>query len=167
MKVTTILLFLASFAIAAPRVPHANPDVDLNNEGPHELFARKDGYPYAGRCSGNDKWLFSRCQCTSYVAWRLNKAGHKFNNNYKDVHWGWAYNWDDAARQAKVKVNKKPVVGAVAQTDVRAGRGHVAYVTRVSKNEKEIDVEEYNYENPLKYGKRTKLDASQFKYIHF
>lgn len=169
MKITSLLFFLATSAvIASPVDTNDDSDTGLDNEAPNELFARKDGYPYASRCNGKtDKWDFYRCQCTSYVAWRLNQADRDldFDNHYKGVRWSDAENWDNAARKAKVKINKKPKVGAVAQTD--KGPGHVAYVIRVSKDKKRVDVEEYNFVYPDRYSKRTGLDASQFNYIHF
>lgn len=151
---------------ATPTDPGHTPSPDQEPKMSHLLFSRKDKYPYAGNCAGNDKWLFSRCQCTSYVAWRVNVA-HKdlnFDNYYRSVHWGDAKNWDSASRKAKVKVSKAPVVGAIAQTD--DGAGHVAYVVRVSKDRKKVDVEEYHYARKNRYGKRTGLAATRFRYIH-
>lgn len=170
MKITSIFVLLAaSAAVAAPFSSKNDPSSNLIDRSSHGLFARKGEYPYIGRCKGHDgidDWNFIRCSCTSYVAWCLNKADKNlnFNNWYKGVRWGNAYNWDNTAKQVDVKINKKPKVWAVAQTD--KGPGHVAYVTHVSKDKKKISVEEYNYEHENRYGKRTGLDASHFKYIH-
>jgi surface antigen len=97
------------------------------------------------------------------VAWRLNnRYGIPFDNAYAGVHWGNAYNWDNAARSAGFAVNSTPAVGAIAQTD--AGSGHVAWVTFVH-SDGTVTVEEYNYTNPEHYGTR-RVSSSTFVYIH-
>ncbi|OAQ99912.1 hypothetical protein LLEC1_03232 [Akanthomyces lecanii] len=119
-------------------------------------------YPYSGSCSGVDSWAFYKCECTSFVAFRVNKRlGVKFTNQYKGAHWGDAMIWDDAARQSKVRIDGKPVPGCVAQTN--AGAGHVAWVTKVSGDT--VTVEEYNYVHKKAYGTRT-VAKSTFSYIH-
>ncbi|KAJ2525153.1 hypothetical protein GGI11_000283 [Coemansia sp. RSA 2049] len=122
-----------------------------------------DDYPYAGDCDGVDPWLYYKCQCTSFAAWRINKRlGVDFHNKYKGPNWGNANTWDDAARESNVAINSKPVAGCIAQTD--AGKyGHVAWVSKVSSSS--VTVEEYNYNSPLKYGTRT-VPKSAFRYIH-
>ncbi|KAG7284377.1 hypothetical protein NEMBOFW57_010750 [Staphylotrichum longicolle] len=120
-------------------------------------------YPYEGSCGGVDPWNYYKCQCTSFVAWRINKRlGVKFHNQYKGVNWGNANTWDDAARRTGVTVNSKPVPGCVAQTN--AGTyGHVAWVTAVGDNT--VTVEEYNHSSREAYGKRT-VPKGNFNYIH-
>ncbi|OAA77902.1 Cysteine, histidine-dependent amidohydrolase/peptidase [Akanthomyces lecanii RCEF 1005] len=119
-------------------------------------------YPYSGSCSGVDPWAFYKCECTSFVAFRVNKRlGVKFTNQYKGAHWGDAKIWDEAARQTKVRIDSKPVPGCVAQTN--AGAGHVAWVTKVSGDK--VTVEEYNYVHKKAYGTRT-VAKSTFSYIH-
>ncbi|KAJ2758666.1 hypothetical protein H4S06_002598 [Coemansia sp. BCRC 34490] len=122
-----------------------------------------DDYPYAGDCDGVDPWLYYKCQCTSFAAWRINKRlGVDFHNKYKGPNWGNANTWDDAARASGVAINSKPVAGCIAQTD--GGKyGHVAWVSKVSSAS--VTVEEYNYNSPLKYGTRT-VPKSAFRYIH-
>lgn len=122
----------------------------------------KNDYPYSGKCSGTDPWAFYRCQCTSFVAFRINKRlGVKFTNQYKGHGWGDAKIWDEAARASKVRIDNKPVAGCVAQTN--AGAGHVAWVTKVSGDK--VSVEEYNYVHKKAYGTRT-VAKSTFSYIH-
>lgn len=106
---------------------------------------------------------FFPTECTSFVAWRINKRlGVKFHNQYKGVNWGNANTWDDAARRTGVIVNSKPVPGCVAQTN--AGTyGHVAWVTAVGDNT--VTVEEYNHGGREAYGKRT-VPKGDFNYIH-
>jgi surface antigen len=101
-------------------------------------------------------------QCTSFVAYRLNKAGVKFTNHYKGEGWHYANTWNEAAKKAGVKVNNTPKVGSVAQTDAGSA-GHVAWVTKVGK--KTVTIEEYNWNNPEKYGTRT-VPKEKFRYIH-
>ncbi|KAJ2299849.1 hypothetical protein IW139_001469, partial [Coemansia sp. RSA 353] len=75
-------------------------------------------YPYSGKCGGVDPWNYYKCQCTSFVAWRINKRlGVKFHNRYKGPNWGNANTWDNAAKATKVPVNNKPVAGCVAQSN--------------------------------------------------
>ncbi|KAL2143666.1 hypothetical protein VTI28DRAFT_10173 [Corynascus sepedonium] len=123
----------------------------------------KNDYPYKSSCGGVDPWNYYKCQCTSFVAWRINKRlGIKFHNQYKGTNWGNANTWDDAAKRTGVKVNKTPKPGAVAQSN--AGKyGHVAWVTAVNGNK--VTIEEYNWAKREGYGKRT-VDKSTFNYIH-
>ncbi|KAJ2002378.1 hypothetical protein GGI04_003362 [Coemansia thaxteri] len=122
----------------------------------------KDDYPYPGECDGIDPWHYYKCQCTSFVAWRINsRLGVKFNNYYKGPNWGNANTWDDAARKTGVTINSTPVPGCVAQTD-SGSAGHVAWVAKVSGDS--VTVEEYNYAYH-KYSTRT-VPKSAFKYIH-
>lgn len=123
-------------------------------------------YPYKGKCNGGngiDPWLYYKCECVSFVAWRINKRlGLKFHNKYKGQTWGYANQWDEAARKSGVTVNKTPKVGSIAQTN--AGKmGHVAWVTAVGKNT--VTIEEYNWNTVHGYGKRT-VDKGKFQYIH-
>ncbi|KAJ2801352.1 hypothetical protein H4R20_003706 [Coemansia guatemalensis] len=123
----------------------------------------KNDYPYKGKCGGVDPWNYFKCQCTSFVAWRINnRLGVKFHNHYKGPNWGNANTWDDAARKTRVPVNSKPVAGSVAQTN--AGKyGHVAWVAKVSGSS--VTVEEYNWNTKNGYGTRT-VPKSTFNYIH-
>ncbi|KAK0653157.1 CHAP domain-containing protein [Cercophora newfieldiana] len=138
--------------------PKPKPDAE-NNKLPGPL---KDDYPYRGNCGGLDPWKYYKCQCTSFVAWRINeRLGVKFHNYYKGPHWGDAKIWDEAARSSGVKIDNNAVPGSIAQTN--AGAGHVAWVTKVSGGK--VTIEEYNGNNPEKYGRRT-VDKDSFKYIH-
>ena len=126
----------------------------------------RNDYPYSGQTSGVDPWGFYKGQCTSFVAWRLNDRNNiAFSNYYRGVHWGNAYNWDNAARSTGITVNSTPTVGSVAQTD--AGSGHVAWVAAVH-TDGTVTVEEYNYDyaNPESYGTR-RVSSSTFVYLHF
>ncbi|KAJ2809587.1 hypothetical protein H4S07_003180 [Coemansia furcata] len=122
----------------------------------------KDDYPYPGQCNGVDPWRYFKCQCTSFVAWRINsRLGVKFDNYYKGPNWGNANTWGDAARSTGVPINNTPVPGCVAQTN-SGSAGHVAWVAKVSGDS--VTVEEYNYKRHT-YSTRT-VPKSSFNYIH-
>ncbi|KAK3984619.1 hypothetical protein QBC44DRAFT_276887 [Cladorrhinum sp. PSN332] len=123
----------------------------------------KDDYPYKTSCGGTDPWRYFKCQCTSFVAWRINeRLGVKFTNSYKGAAWGNADSWDEAAKKSGVTINNTPKPGAIAQTS--GGRaGHVAWVTAV--NGDKVTIEEYNWNTVEGYGKRT-VSKGSFKYIH-
>ncbi|KAK4211183.1 CHAP-domain-containing protein [Rhypophila decipiens] len=129
----------------------------------------KNDYPYKNSCSANkgiDPWNYFRCNCTSFVAWRINKRlGIKFHNKWRGADWGNANEWDEAAKKSKVKINKTPKVGSIAQTNA-GKKGHVAWVVAVNKDKGTVTVEEYNWNTDLGYGKRT-VDKGKFQhYIH-
>ncbi|KAF3033777.1 hypothetical protein E8E11_001666 [Didymella keratinophila] len=91
-----------------------------------------------------DKWMYYKCQCTSFVAWRINqKLGINFHNRYQGV-----------------TVNKTPNVGSVAQWN--KGYGHVAWITAVSGDWVTVDDYNWNFED---YGTR-KLKNTFDNYIH-
>lgn len=123
-------------------------------------------YPYKGKCDaggGVDPWLYYRCQCTSFVAWRINeRLGIKFHNKYLGAHWGDAKTWDDAAKQTGVKVNSTPTPGSLAVSN-KGESGHVAWVTAVAGDR--VEVEEYNWAVTEGYGKRSVL-KTDFVYVH-
>ncbi|GJN69427.1 CHAP domain-containing protein [Purpureocillium lilacinum] len=123
----------------------------------------KNDYPYNGRCSGIDPWKYYKCQCTSFVAWRINKRlGIKFHNYFKGPNWGDAKTWDEAARKTGYKVDNNPKPGSIAQHS-RNKWGHVAWVTKVNGNQ--VTIEEYNHVRPDTYSVRT-VNKSEFVYIH-
>ena len=120
-------------------------------------------YPYKNSCGPVDKWKYFKCQCTSFVAWRINeRLGIKFHNQYKGTNWGNANSWDEAARKTGVRVDNKPVPGCIAQSNAGSA-GHVAWVTKVSGNT--VTIEEYNFNKYRGYGTRT-VPKSTFNYIH-
>ncbi|AEO71813.1 uncharacterized protein THITE_2171711 [Thermothielavioides terrestris NRRL 8126] len=123
----------------------------------------ENDYPYKGSCGGVDQWNYYKCQCTSFVAWRINsRLGIHFTNQYKGYNWGNANTWDEAARHTGVKINSTPVPGCIAQTNAGSA-GHVAWVAAVGKDT--VTVEEYNYATREGYGKRT-VPKNSFNYIH-
>ncbi|KAJ1957388.1 hypothetical protein GGI12_005041 [Dipsacomyces acuminosporus] len=122
-----------------------------------------DDYPYPNQCDGVDPWNYYKCQCVSFVAWRINsRLGIKFHNRYKGAAWGNANEWDDAARATGVTIDDNPVPGAVGQTNTGSALGHVTWVASVAGDS--VTIEEYNYKR-FKYGTRT-VPKSSFSYIH-
>lgn len=115
-----------------------------------------------------DKWSFYKCECTSYVADKLNEQGIPFNNTYrqpKGYKWGDAGNWVTAAKRANIRVDMIPTSGAAA-----VFTGHVAYVQYVN-TDGSIDITEYNFSPPYghQFGQRTiaKKDFAAKKIIGF
>ena len=90
MRLATILnLFLAtSTTIAAPSDPNTAPNLDTRDSSTNALLPRAgDDYPYKKSCNTAhdvDPWGFYKCECTSFVAWRINDVKKiKFTNWYK------------------------------------------------------------------------------------
>jgi surface antigen len=105
------------------------------------------GYPYASRCpqAGRrdlvDRWKMDMCNCTSYVAWALQRNGFRvdwFVPGSMD-----AWNWPNVARLAGIRSGEVPRVGAVAVWPALTKFGHVAFVTGVHADGT-FDVAEYN-----------------------
>lgn len=126
--------------------------------------AIKNDYPYdASTCGDIDRWYYFACQCTSFVAWRINeRLGIEFTNKYKGAAWGNAEFWDDAAKEVGVKVDNTPVPGCIAQTDAGSA-GHVAWVAAVDGDN--VTIEEFNYVSIEQYSTRS-VPKSTFRYIH-
>lgn len=123
-------------------------------------------YPYSqSQCGPADKWSYFICQCTSFVAWRINDRHNiKFTNWYKGCNYGNANEWDECAKQTGVKINNTPKPGSIAQTNKGGGgAGHVAWVAAVDGDK--VTIEEYNYANYRNYGTRV-VDKSAYQYIH-
>lgn len=123
------------------------------------------GYEAAKRPSGwynptcpkdydsSDSWGFFTCECTSYVAYRLNLNGVLFSDSWGNTVWGGGGTWNDPAKliASGVRQDQYPAVGSVAN-DTRSG--HEAYVQRLYTRNADgqlafIDLAEYNYCTPL------------------
>jgi surface antigen len=115
------------------------------------------GYPWASDTTGGrDPWGFTKRQCVSYVAWRLDGVGRSIGTRQG---WGSASGWDDVARRRGVTVTSRPAVGSVAQwnagessrvvsgssrgTFVAGSYGHVGWVTAVY-TDGSVQVAQYN-----------------------
>ena len=120
-------------------------------------LALTDTYDYRGVCPTPDggkrildKWNEWICECTSYVADKLNERGLPFTSRYKGVRWKSAGNWINAATLAGVPYNKTPRIGDVAWF----AYGHVAYVGAVDSYG-DVTISEYNWGMPHDYHART------------
>jgi len=119
-------------------------------------LALTNTYNYRGVCPTPDggerildKWNEWICECTSYVADKLNERGVPFTARYKHVLWKGAGTWINAAALAGVPYNKTPRRGAVAWFP-----GHVAYVEAVDSYG-DVTISEYNWGHPHDYHTRT------------
>lgn len=129
-----------------------------------------DTYDYANVCPQNggkmkaDKWQFYQCECVSYAADKMNEHSVKLNNKYKGVYWGYASNWINAAKAARISYNTTP-----KKRDIAWFGNHVAYVEEAD-SKGNITVSEYNYSSRHDYSKRTiKKGSSTYPkyFIHF
>ncbi len=121
-----------------------------------------DDYPYSTYDYNlPDPWLFYYRECTSYVAFKINKdAGtlkepYFFTNYMKSGHWGNAGNWGTNAVGLGYTVDNIPIKGAVAQWDEKQMPpiGHVAYVEEVNQDGS-VNLTEYNYPSGHKFNIR-------------
>jgi surface antigen len=112
--------------------------------------------------STNDKYGFCYRECTSYVAWRMNRdaatpdtTNPSFFNSMAGGLWGDASNWAANASPNSLgyMLDPTPQVGDIAQW---GALDHVAYVENVDPDGS-VDVSEYNYgyddggKNPIKH----------------
>jgi hypothetical protein len=84
MRLATIvnLLLATGAALAAPNLATRDP-----SSGGALLLRAGNDYPYKNSCNTAhdvDPWGFFKCECTSFVAWRINDVKNiKFTNWYK------------------------------------------------------------------------------------
>ena len=151
-------------------------EADIGGCPPHNNpYSRTDG-----------KGFFS-CQCTSYVAWKINKDGIKFDNHKIEVNGELKYiqnyystinhkiinrlshagNWDNAVATIGIPFDNSPRVGDIAVWEPNHGgalwAGHVAYVESVN-GDGSVNISEYNFHVKLGYGTRNNVKADH--YIH-
>jgi len=138
----------------APPVHHpGRPDsVQLRNDYPFKAASPNDV----------DRWNFYKRECTSFVAYRLNKV-MQFSNLMRGGHFGNAENWDDNARAIGMKVNRRPTVGSVMVRN-SGTFGHVAIVARVRRGR--ILVEQYNAGGTHTYSREWLAKTSVMTFIH-
>jgi len=98
-----------------------------------------------------DKWDFVQCQCTSYVAHKINELGTDFDNYYKTERWSHARYWGTRAQEEGISVNMEPIPGDVMWWNVDrigGGYGHVAFVESVdydsNGNAERVHISHYN-----------------------
>ncbi|MBZ5629004.1 MAG: CHAP domain-containing protein [Acidobacteriia bacterium] len=130
-------------------------------------------YPYASSTADTpDPWGFYTRECTSYIAWRMNRDSGRtaspwlFTNLMSGGHWGNAENWNTNALLLGYAVNSTPAVGAIAQwTGSEIGStGHVAYVENIIGSN--ISISEYNYPSGFTWDYRTISASSVPRFIH-
>lgn len=109
-------------------------------------------------------------QCTSFAAWRLNNDfGLSFPSGYSGV-FGNADTWATGARSAGIPVDSTPSLDSVVEfdpgVDGAGSVGHVAFVIGVNSNGT-FNVEQYNFNLPLRYSQTTFTVNPGVNFIHF
>ncbi len=117
-----------------------------------------DDYPYKNAPPDHlDPYGFvATDECTSYVAWRMNRDAATtdtsnpsfFRTMANGNWWGDAATWGATAYNLGYKFDPSPQVGDIAQwacANKACTEGHVAYVEKVSNSDGSIDVSEYNW----------------------
>ncbi|HEX6452703.1 MAG TPA: CHAP domain-containing protein [Trebonia sp.] len=119
------------------------------------------GYWRSRSFGASDPWGYEYRNCTSYVAWRLTRAGVP-TALFTDL--GDASHWIANVRgEPGVAVNDTPSPGAVAAWDWQ-GVGHVAWV--VSVRGSTVTVADYNHAGTGAYDEHV-IGSRPTGYIHF
>ena len=160
MGVLVALALLASMMPWSVSVTEANTDWKREYEN---SIGKK--CPDANMKSQYDQYSYGLCQCTSYVAFRLARAGvNRSDFSYPGN--GDAKNWVTRARERNVPTGSEPKKGAVYVT--QSGRyGHVMFVEDYKNGV--VTVSEYNWVNWGNYGTRELRGsaATSGTYIYF
>ncbi|MDR2336870.1 MAG: CHAP domain-containing protein [Candidatus Nomurabacteria bacterium] len=134
----------------------------------------KGSYPWSSKCpdpyynaSLADNWGMYKCECVSYVAWRVdNKWGNM-------PYWGGRGNankWLNNAKNAGIPTGKTPKVNSVG-VSLKGTYGHVVWVEAVSGNR--VYISQYNASNAATAWRKGDyseqwIDASAYDgYIYF
>jgi surface antigen len=124
----------------------------------------RDDYPFPHASWHEvDPWAFYKRECTSFVAFRLNKV-MRFHNLMRGGRFSNAENWDENARRIGFRVNRRPRVGAVMVRN-SGTFGHVAIVAKVRRGR--ILVEQYNAGGTHNYSREWLGVSSVMRFIHF
>jgi surface antigen len=159
--VTDTYVYTGSDGRVAPRC--AKPAGNDGGGRPASITLRDD-YPFAnGSWHDVDPWAFYKRECTSFVAYRLNKV-MQFHNTMRGGRFSNAENWDENARAIGFRVNRRPKVGSVMVRN-SGTYGHVAMVARVAPGR--IFVEQYNAGGTHTYSKQWLDVSSVMTFIHF
>ncbi len=113
-------------------------------------------FKYGVRYYQSDPWHYDVRNCTSFVAWRINKQFGK--SLYR---WGDAKNWASQAIRNGYQVNSHPAVGSIAWWN--GYHGHVAVVVAVN-SDGSVNVEQYNKAGRGEFSRQSRVRAQ--KYIH-
>ena len=156
--VTDTKVYTGSDGRVAPRC-----DKPAGGSRPASITMRDD-YPYAdGSWHDVDPWAFYKRECTSFVAYRLNKV-MKFHNLMRGGRFSNAENWDENARSIGFRVNSSPRRGSVMVRN-SGTYGHVAMVARVGKGR--VLVEQYNAGGTHNYSREWLTVQPYMTFIHF
>lgn len=115
-----------------------------------------------------DQWGYAFRNCTSFVAWRI----------YNDLKlavplWGNGGEFGAKAAAQGVQVDNHPATDCLAcflpNQNGAGPEGHVAFVMSVTavQDRLAVNLEEYNFDNPLAYGQRLDVDAAGLQFIHY
>ena len=165
--VTDTYVYTGSDGRVAPRCPKpANPgggDGGGGGSRPASVTMRND-YPYPNASWNEvDPWAFYKRECTSFVAYRLNKV-MDFHNTMRGGRFSNAHNWDENARRIGFRVNRRPTRGSVMVRN-SGTYGHVAIVAKVRPGR--ILVEQYNAGGTHNYSREWLPVSSVMRFIHF
>jgi surface antigen len=158
--------------------------VEYDENGNVTAQADPTGYPFTAK-SGNDIQGFANSNCTSYVAWRINRdmgidtvtaSNMYFYNgmtgpNNISGSFSNAHNWDNRASSIGFTLTSSPRKGDIAVFEPGVGQsgtvGHVAYVESVN-SDGSVNISEYNQGSAsnnftsLSYGTRNNMRASSY-----
>ncbi len=149
--------------------------------GASPASAAGDDYPYRADTTGTaDRWGFTKRQCVSFVAWRMEQRGTKLANSTQ--RWGSGAAWDESALRLGYRTGTKPVAGAIAQwnagerspfysggstrangTMTAGSYGHVGYVRGVY-GDGSVSVEQYNGTGSRTYSV-VRVKAPRYLYV--
>ncbi|MBJ7329220.1 MAG: CHAP domain-containing protein [Solirubrobacteraceae bacterium] len=172
--VSDTYIYTGSDGRVAPECPRGSKPkpkprpADKGKGRPRSVVLSND-YPYPNANPDEaDPWGFYFRECTSFVAYRLNRLKKfTFANRMDGGHFGDAGHWDDNASALGFRVNTNPTVGSVMVRDSGTW-GHVAIVAKVTKQR--FLVEEFNHGVSHGYGQRwiTRADSPEWDhFIHF
>ncbi|HEY6787287.1 MAG TPA: CHAP domain-containing protein, partial [Trebonia sp.] len=162
-------------APALPGYPYAGATCEFGAAGGPQCVNPRDSgdlydWGYAGPAGQpfrpSDPWGYEYRNCTSYVAWRLARAGVPASL-FRDL--GNASQWiADVAGKQGVVVNRVPAPGAIAVWVVSAGVGHVAWADSVRPGATgvTVTVSDYNYDGTGTFATHV-LASPPTAYIHF
>lgn len=133
-------------------------------DGRPASITMRDDYPWpAASWNEVDPWAFYKRECTSFVAFRLNKV-MRFHNLMRGGRFSNAENWDENARRIGFRVNRRPRVGSVMVRN-SGTFGHVAMVAKVGRGR--ILVEQYNAGGTHDYSREWLPVSSVMTFVHF